>query len=237
MEDNEVPICCRKNKEGGFVKGLVYGTIPHIGCIAFIVFTILGVTAASSIFKPLLLNAYFFYILILISMVFATVSAIVYLKRNKLLSFSGIRKKKKYLSILYGTTILINLFLFMIIFPLVANLNSGPTITGFAVKELGLSEMTLKVSIPCPGHAPLINEELKNIKGVESVKFKFPNLFDVIYDPIKTSKQQILSLDVFNEYKAEIVTNKDSSSLNPNSGGCCGSGGCGSTKTGVCGCG
>lgn len=240
MEDlnKDIPDCCKNNKskDKGFLKGIIYGTIPHIGCIAFIIFTILGVTAASSIFKPLLLNAYFFYILIAMSLVFATISSTIYLKKNKILSVNGVKKKWKYLSILYGTTIFINLILFIVIFPMVANIGSGATITGAAVKELGLSELTLKVSIPCPGHSPLITEELKKIDGVKSVKFKFPNLFNVIYNPSKTSKEQILSLQIFNTYKASITKSNDASST-VTSEGCCGSGSCGSSSGGRCGCG
>lgn len=118
-------------------------------------------------------------------------------------SLEGIKRKWKYLSTLYGTTVFTNLLLFMLIFPIVANLNSGSLITGsFAGAE---SSITLQVNIPCPGHAPLITEELKKIDGVISVKFRFPNLFDVSYIPTRTSKQQILSLDVLNTYKAAIT--------------------------------
>ena len=73
--------CClkemnNKNKEkSGFWSGVIYGALPHTGCIAFIVFTILGVTTAASLFRPLLLNRYFFYGLIMLSFVFATISA------------------------------------------------------------------------------------------------------------------------------------------------------------------
>jgi len=78
-------------------------------------------------------------------------------------------------------------------------------------EELTLSEstslVTLQVNIPCPGHAPLIIGELRTISGVEAVRFKFPNLFDVSYNSEKTSKEQMLSLEVFNTYKA-IITNE-----------------------------
>ncbi|MBU0999101.1 hypothetical protein KKG24_02210, partial [Patescibacteria group bacterium] len=87
---------------------------------------------------------------------------------------------------------------------------------------------------------------LKTVTGVEGVRFKFPNLFDVGYSPEVTSKEQILSLDVFKTYKATIITEDgetgdiqliDSTGqpqLSSNSGSCCGGssgGGCG------CGCG
>jgi len=104
----------------------------------------------------------------------------------------------------------------------------------------------LQVNIPCPGHAPLIIGELKTIGGVKAVKFKFPNLFDVGYDPEKTSKEQILSLDVFGTYKATVVSEKtgkiteiidtDSDGQTQplgSAGSCCGGGSGG----GGCGCG
>ncbi|MDP1538976.1 MAG: hypothetical protein Q8M00_03025, partial [bacterium] len=144
--------------------------------------------------------------------VFATISAVIYLKKNTILSFLGIKRKWKYLLTLYGTTIGINLLLFMVVFPIAANFNSG---AGFRTaiidtfgsnREFQLSEsgdlLTLQVAIPCPGHAPLIIGELKKISGVESVRFRFPNLFDVSYNPQKTTQKEILSLEVFNTYKA-----------------------------------
>lgn len=259
--------CCDKNnqktqdekskKERGILTGLIYGLVPHIGCIAFIVFSILGVTFVTSIFRPLLLNPYFFHILVGLSIVFATISAVIYLKKNKILFFAGIKRKWKYLLTLYGTTVGINLLLFMVIFPVVANLNSGVSlITAISAafgrgEELTLSEsgslVTLQVNIPCPGHAPLIIGELKTISGVEAVKFKFPNLFDVGYNPERTSKEQILSLDVFNIYKATIIneqrgqqgnvvkqTVNNTEASQPLTGGCAvGCGGLG----GGCGCG
>lgn len=208
-----------KNKKGkGILSGLIYGLVPHIGCIAFIIFSILGVTAVTTIFKPFLLNPYFFHILIGLSVIFATISAIIYLKKNGILSFSGIKRKKGYLLTLYGTTIAINLLLFMVIFPIAANLDSDVSLktailTAFGKSEgLVLSEkeslITLKVDIPCPGHALLIIRELEKIEGVKNAQFqfKFPNhLFNVVYNPKIASKKEILSLDVFNTYQATII--------------------------------
>jgi len=220
----------------GFLKGILYGLAPHTFCIAFVIFTILGATVATAFLKPLLLNRYFFYILIALSFVFATISAIFYLKRNGILSFPGIKKKWRYFSILYGATILVNLLFFMVIFPIVANLNFNPTRQSAAlIEKTLLSSLTLKVDIPCPGHAPLITTELKKINGVKDVKFSFPNLFDVKYNSLKTSKEEILSLDVFQTYSATVVSeatgNAEESLGNAGSCSSCGGGGCG------CGCG
>ena len=222
---NNQESCCKKTDlkmdKKGFISGILYGLAPHTFCIAFIIFTVLGVTTATALLKPLLLNPYFFYILIGLSIVFATISALIYLKKNAILSFLGIKRKWKYLSILYGTTIFINLLLFMVIFPIVANLNSGVGLraslidtfrseSGFESSESG-SLITLRVAIPCPGHAPLIIGELKKISGVENVKFRFPNLFDVDYNSQKTSQGEILSLEVFNTYKATVVNGQKGS--------------------------
>ena len=262
--------CCEKTgsrpDKKGFISGILYGLAPHTFCIAFIIFTVLGVTTATALLKPLLLNPYFFYILIAISFVFATIAAVFYFKQQGFITFSkrgggleisflpsGIKRKWKYLLTLYGTTISINLLLFMVIFPITANLNPGTTLTAAITSAFGGIEesqqsdsgslITLQVAIPCPGHAPLITGELKKINGVENVKFRFPNLFDVSYDPVKTSQEQILSLDVFKTYEATVTntkrgegvgqfrdnTAKDQPAINP--GGGCGGGGCG------CGCG
>ena len=201
------------------MSGLIYGLLPHVGCIGFIVFSVLGVTAATAVFKPLLLNPYFFHILIALAIFFATVAAAIYLKKNGLLSWSGIKRKKGYLFTLYGTTIGVNLLLFMIIFPIIANVSAGASLAtavsgafgGSGDLELSETEslVSLQVNIPCPGHAPLITGELQKINGVENVRFRFPDLFDIAYDFQKTSMEQIISLDVFNTYKATIISEKE----------------------------
>ena len=110
---------------------------------------------------------------------------------------------------MYGSTIGINLVLFMIIFPLLANVSiASPTgeVVGIEGNDnTDYSSIKLKVKIPCPGHAPLISQELKTIDGVASIKFSFPNNFDVTYDSDKTSKQEILSLSVFKSYPAAVL--------------------------------
>jgi copper chaperone CopZ len=240
--------CCqpgRKTKENqGFWSGLLYGLIPHTGCIAFILFTVLGMTAATSLIKPLLMSRYFFYILIGVSFVFATISAAIYLNRIGLLSAEGIAKKWKYLSILYGTSMGINVLLFMIIFPIAANIS---TATGTAVASANLETVTLSVDIPCPGHAPLITGELKTVAGVSDVKFSFPNKFTVQYDSTRTTVSQILAIAVFKEYPATVVSSNlppeptiagvqtGCSGCSGSAGGCGGSGSCASS--GSCGCG
>lgn len=230
--------CCDKNnqktrgreskKEKGILTGLIYGLVPHIGCIAFIIFSILGVTFMTSILKPFLLNPYFFHILVALSFVFATISAFFYFKKQGFITLnrnrdglelsllpSGIKRKWKYLLTLYGTTIAVNLVLFMLIFPVLTTLDveEGLSLTAIASVfgsaeiegENSLPSIILEVDIPCPGHAPLITGELRTVQGVENIRYRFPNRFIVNYNPDKTSKEQILALDVFNTYKAIII--------------------------------
>jgi len=207
---NEKNNCCEKKeekkKDRGFLAGILYGILPHSFCIAFIVFTIIGTTAVTALLKPLLLNPYFFYFLIGLSLIFATISAIIYLKRNGKLSFQGVKNKWKYLSLLYGTTIFVNLILFMFVFPTVTNLNLKAS-AGEAIinNQNNLSSITLEVAIPCSGHALLITDELKKINGVESVNFSLPDKFEVEYDSTKTSKEGIISLEIFKTYKAKVL--------------------------------
>lgn len=195
----------------GFLSGILYGILPHSFCIAFIVFTILGTTVITSFLKPLLLNPYFFYILIGLSFILATISAILYLKRNSNLSSVGIKRKWKYLSILYTATIGVNLIFFMVIFPLLANYKSKPNVvsSAFLTDQINQNSATekiaLKVEIPCSGHATLIIDEINKIKGIKDIKFRLPNVFDVVFDPAQTSSEQILSLEVFKTYKATIT--------------------------------
>lgn len=233
--------CSTENKPmkepKGFWSGLMYGLIPHTGCIAFIVFAILGVSTATAFFKPLLMSPHFFYILLALSFVFATISAAIYLKKHNHFSMEGIKAKWKYLTVLYSTSIGVNLVLFILVFPLAANMTGAAV----AVTE-GSGSLSISVDIPCPGHSPLITGELQTIKGVESVVFSFPNDFDIAYDSSKTSKEEILSLSVFNTYPAEVLSEEAPGYEEPlgtcgSTGGCGGgssksSGGCG----GSCGC-
>jgi len=185
------------------LQGLVYGIIPHIGCIAFIVGSVLGVTLLTQLFRPLLMNPYFFYILIFISLAFATLSSILYLRRNGILSTLGAKRKWKYLSTMYGSTILVNLVLFAMIFPLLANVSNVSAVTS---SKSNFETIRLQVDIPCSGHAPLISGDLKTLSGVTNVQFSLPNIFDVSYDSAKTTKQQILSLEIFKTYKASLLS-------------------------------
>ena len=136
---------------------------------------------------------------------------------------------------MYGTTVGINLILFFFIFPYVA------TITGGVVSAEGFSTMEIKVKIPCPGHAPLISSELKTMEGVEGSDYSFPNNFLVYYDSSLTSEEEILSLEVFEEYPATITgdnvkennlneyTPQQTQSSDSCSGGCGGTSSCGGT--------
>ena len=150
-----------------------------------------------------------------------------------MLSWNGIKRKKGYLSVMYGSTVGINVILFFLIFPLLANVSlaDGNSITGDAT-------LNIKVDIPCPGHAPLISNELKTITGVSNVQFSFPNNFAVSYDSLQTSKTEMLSLDVFEEYPATITGEDLPVKQTQSSGGsCCGGPSCSSATTGSCGCG
>ena len=128
----------------------------------------------------------------------ATLSAFLYLKKNDCLCKQGIKSKWKYLAILYGITIFTNLFMFYGVFPTLANFNSSEINVG------QLASLSLAVQIPCSGHAPLIIDELKKDNGIKNVNFKIPNLFNIEYDPNKTSLEKITAIEIFKTYKATI---------------------------------
>lgn len=212
--------CCEE-KNKALKSGILYGIVPHIGCIAFILFSIFGVTSATFLFKSLLLNSYFFYLLIALSIAFATISAFIYLRRKTSLpsdgvsgikpriSLSAIKKEWKYIATLYSTTILINFLLFMVIFPLTANISFA---TKNTITANSTSVLTLQVDIPCSGHAPLVTDELRKLDGISDVKFRFPNYFDVSYNDNKLSKDEILSLEIFKSFKANVINDNIQSS-------------------------
>ena len=179
-------------------KGVLYGLLPHTFCIAFILFSVIGAVSLTAVFKKILLVPYFFEILVAFSVLMATISAIIYLKKAGCLCYSGIKNKWKYLTVLYGATIFINIFMFLFIFPVLANINSPSTISGQT------ASFSITVQIPCSGHAPLIIDELKKDSGVQKVIFKMPNKFDINYNPVITSPEKIRSLEIFNIYKCSI---------------------------------
>jgi hypothetical protein len=230
--------CCAhaKDRKKGFINGIIYGLVPHTFCILFIIGSILGVTLFTSAFKPLLASRNFFYILIALSFSFATLSALFYLKRNNCLCMSGARKRWKFLSILYTTTIAVNLLFFFAIFPAVANIGTASAVSIDNPAGGSYPSLTLNVDIPCSGHAPLIIGELKNLDGVKDVKY-VSGKFEVYYDPSKTSKEKILLLEIFKEYPAKVVSENSASDIQSvpaaqTGGGCGGTGGCGA---GCCG--
>lgn len=196
----ETKSCCQKSLPAGR-QGILYGILPHSFCIAFIVFSVIGATAATTIFKSLLLLPYFFQILIGISFLFATISAAIYLKRLNMLNIQGIKGKWRYLSILFGTTIAVNLFFFLVVFPLLSNIK---TVKNINAGE-SLNRITLSAKIPCSGHAPLVVDELGKEKGISGVKFEFPANFTITYDPKKTTPEEILSAEIFKTFKARLI--------------------------------
>jgi copper chaperone CopZ len=68
-----------------------------------------------------------------------------------------------------------------------------------------LATLTIKVDIPCSGHAPLITTELYKLNGIKNVKFTPANQFTVSYDPSVTTKDGILSLGIFKTYPAKDI--------------------------------
>lgn len=215
LKQGESILAESKSKEKtGIKQGILFGLVPHLGCIGFIAASVLGATFAVELFKPLLLNPWFFYILIAISIGFATIASAFYLRRNGILSIAGIARKKQYLATMYGSTIAVNLLLFLVIFPMMANFGSASMAALPAAGAGGntVSQLRLQVEIPCSGHAPLISSELRKLPGVTAVAFQFPNLFDVTFDSAKTTKQQLLSIEVFETYKASVVSETDSES-------------------------
>ena len=210
--------CCKsekKEKKGrGVLSGLFYGLVAHSFCILFIILTVLGVTTLTTALRPVFMSSYFFHILVFTAIVFATISALVYLKKNNQLSFSGIKEKRNYLFILYGTTIAVNLILFIFIFPITANISGGASLTGAVMSSFKNTDMgspdedeallTIEVDIPCSGHAYLVFSDFENFSGIKNINFRFPDVFDITYDPSITTIEEILSVDVLTEYKTTI---------------------------------
>jgi len=192
-----------KDKKNFWLPGVLAGLVPHTFCILFVLFSIVGATTVTVFLKPLLLNKNFFYFLITLSFVFASLSSVLYLAKNGILSVQGVKRKWQYLGLMYGLTILINLSLFLLVFPATANFTRHQNQVLSSVAQA--KEVVLKVEIPCSGHASLITTELKKNKGVERVEFSLPNTFRVTYNTTVTSKEEILGLEIFKSFRATIL--------------------------------
>lgn len=196
--------CCAaaNNKKGeGFLSGIIFGILPHSFCIAFVVLSIVGAVTASAFLKRFLLMPNFFLSLTVISLILATASSVIYLKKNGGFSVLSIKNKWRYLLVVYSSTVLINLMMFFVVFPAVANVNFQPVPNE---NPDSLSELTIHVEIPCSGHAPLIIDEIKKNLDVQSVGFSMPNTFNIKYDPKKTTPEKLVALEIFKTYKATI---------------------------------
>lgn len=201
----ETPDCCKPRKANGFWQGLLYGLFPHAGCLAFIAASVLGMATMASVFRPLLMKSYFFYGMIALSFVFATLSAYLYLRKQG--GIHNARHHKGYLGILYGTTLAVSLVMYFIVFPALASASSTENVT--AIKpSADLQKVTLDVNIPCGGHAPLITDALKSVKGVVNIQYLPLTKFVVTYDARQITKEQIAAISMFSEYPARIVPDK-----------------------------
>jgi len=203
---NNKNTCCDNQIDDSDIKkeiktGILYSLIPHTFCIIFIVFSAIGALSLTAFIKKILIIPYFFLFLIIFSVLLATISAVIYLKKTKYLCISGIKKKWKYLTILYSVMIIVNLFMFFIAFPAIANISSNNKVN----QEIYSSELILSTQIPCSGHAPMIIDELKKDNGVGAVTFKNPNIFEVKYNPKITSPEKIISLKIFETFQIKIL--------------------------------
>jgi hypothetical protein len=215
---SQKPDCCQpvEKKGKGLFAGVLYGLIPHTFCIAFILLSVIGATAAATLLRSILLVPYLFQMMIGLSLAFATLSAVMYLRRQGYLSLAGARTKWRYLSLLYGTTIAINLLLFLVVFPAMANATprvqaqgvpvSSPAVDAPAAQTAVTKQVSLDVAIPCSGHASLIKGDLLALKGVLAVRFELPTRFVVDYDPAQVTLEQVLALEIFKTYKASPVS-------------------------------
>ena len=149
--------CCQSNKNNkrGLLSGLLFGLLPHSFCIGFLVFSVVGATVATTFFRQFLLIPNLFPLLIVVSFFLATIAAL--LSPNK---------SKRYLLTLYGTTIIVNLLIFKVLFPATANIQLRKI---SADQNPTNAQVTLKVKIPCSGHSLLIADELRKTAGVGEI--------------------------------------------------------------------
>lgn len=225
MENIKNKDCCNTNTRNenvnGFWSGLLYAIIPHSFCILFVVLSIIGATFATQILRQFLMLPYFMPMLIGLSLLFASISAIFYLKRINNLSWKGIVLKRNYLIILFSATIIVNVLFFNYVMPSIGGVkpvrnemvqadnkknDSVPANIFEGASPLGkVEEFNISVDLPCSGHAFLVTSDLEKLKGVESVDFYSSNKFKIKFNSSIVSKNQILAIDIFKTYKATEI--------------------------------
>jgi len=215
--------CCHDNIDSGAKSGIIYGIIPHSFCIIFIVCSVFGITAGSQLLRPIMLLPYFIPILIGVSLLFASIAAIIYLKKTGNLSKAGVIRKKIYLLTLFGSIIIVNVTFFKYIMPIMGGMetrekvdllnnvgetcDSGPVCVLSDLQEgsyVGADILMIEVDIPCPGHAFLVREDIEKLPGISDVAFQSPNIFSVTYNPSLIGRDDILKVEIFKNYKAVI---------------------------------
>lgn len=145
MKQKQIKDCCaqipKENEKKGLFLGILFGILPHTFCILFVLFSVIGASFGAVYFQKLFRVPHLFQYLIALSFVFATMSAIFYLKRINGLNFAGLKLKWRYLIILFAIIIAVNLLIFYVILP--AALNRGvPTENGQAA---AVSENNIQV--------------------------------------------------------------------------------------------
>jgi len=201
MTEKKDSCCLPPEKKGdGLLKGVLYSLIPHTFCFLFIIASVASLVATTALFKKILVIPYFFTLLVLVSFLLATLSAFIYLKKIDCLCFSGFKRKWKYLITLYSTMVFINLAMFMLVFPALANINTDNMLSNGKSD----TDLSIAVAIPCSGHAGLIIDELKKNDWIGQVTFKMPNIFNIRYDSKVASPEEILSLEIFKTYNATL---------------------------------
>jgi len=191
--------CCAPsgNQKNSALIGALYGLIPHIFCLLFIFASTIGALGATTFAKKALLIPHIFPIMLGASLFFATLSAVFYLEKNAKLCCAGLLEKWKYLATLCIATIGINAFIILFVFPTTINATAPDNF----LQTEKLSTITVKVGIPCSGHAALIIDELSKLAGIGSVTFKMPNVFKITYDNTSLSSEEIERAEIFKTFK------------------------------------
>ena len=191
--------CCQNNRSRrqGALSGIFSGLIPHTFCIAFIILSLIGAVSGATLAKKFLMIPYFFLFLTILSLISATLAAFFHLKKNNCCNRRGIKKKYKYLATLYSVTIITNILVAYLIIP--ALISEPDRQVKYGANQLALT--SIEVQIPCPGHAPLIIDELEKVSGVKNVSFQAPRTFKVAYNSEETSLDNIKTTEIFKTFK------------------------------------
>lgn len=192
----------KKSNRKAIGIGIKAGIISSLCCVLPLILVILGIVSIGTALSIVQYKPYF----IGLSILFLVASLILYFRKNK--TCCGM-DRKFFIRTAVTTHVLIFVLLLYVFVPIIVpSVYTEFSTTAFTVKSSDIHKLTLKINgMTCSGCAYGIGYQLEQLEGVIEAKVSFlERTGEVIYDPNKISKEQIINSEAFTSpYSAEII--------------------------------